>query len=89
MAVAVNLKPEFTAETPTLLFEGPYVNVGGHSYDVTADGQRFLVLEPAEPESAGDASQCRAELGRTAEASRRHRGSSRTVILTTPILRTP
>ena len=29
MVVAVNLKPEFKAETPQLLFEGPYVNVGG------------------------------------------------------------
>lgn len=46
MAAAVNLKPEFTAEQPKLLFEGPYANVGGRSYDVAADGQRFLVLEP-------------------------------------------
>ena len=52
MAAAVKLEPEFTSATPKLLFEGDYVNVGGRSYDVTADGQRFLVLEPAEPESA-------------------------------------
>jgi len=31
---------------PRLLFEGPYdVNVPARSYDVTADGQRFLLLE--------------------------------------------
>jgi len=47
MAAAVSLKPEFTAEKPTALFEGHYGNVGGRSYDVTADGRRFLVLEPA------------------------------------------
>ena len=48
MAVAVSLKPEFAAGIPRPLFEGPYVNVGGVSYDVTADGQRFLLLKPAE-----------------------------------------
>ena len=52
MAAPVTLHPEFSSATPTLLFEGDYVNVGGRSYDVTADGQRFLVLEAAEPESA-------------------------------------
>jgi eukaryotic-like serine/threonine-protein kinase len=48
MSVTVNLKPEFTAEKPRLLFEGPYALVGSQSYDVTPDGQRFLVLEPVE-----------------------------------------
>ena len=52
MVVAVNLQPDFKAETPRLLFEGPYVSVGGASYDVTPDGQRFLLLEPAEQEAA-------------------------------------
>jgi serine/threonine-protein kinase len=52
MVAAVNLKREFMAEKPKLLFEGPYVNVGGVSYDVTQDGQRFLLLEPVEPEIA-------------------------------------
>ena len=47
MVVDVSLTPEFKAGTPRVLFEGPYVNVGGLSYDVTSDGQRFLVLEPA------------------------------------------
>jgi serine/threonine-protein kinase len=52
MAVPVRLQPEFEAGTPQQLFEGPYVNVGGLSYDVTPDGQRFLVLEPDEPAAA-------------------------------------
>ena len=50
MAASVRLKPEFSADKPKLLFEGPYVNVGGKSYAVTKDGQRFLVLEPVEKE---------------------------------------
>jgi hypothetical protein len=52
MVVAVDLQPEFKAGTPQLLFEGPYVQVGGLSYDVTHDGRRFLVLEPAAQETA-------------------------------------
>ncbi len=48
----MSLEPEFKAETPRLLFEGPYVDVGGLSFDVTPDGQRFLLLEPAEQEAA-------------------------------------
>jgi eukaryotic-like serine/threonine-protein kinase len=52
MSVAVNLTPEFTAATPRLLFEGPYVLVGGNSFDVSPDGQQFLVLEPVEEQIA-------------------------------------
>lgn len=52
MVVAVDLQPVFKAETPRLLFEGPYVQVGGASYDVTPDGQRFLLLEPAGRDAA-------------------------------------
>ena len=39
-------------ETQRLLFEGPYAMVGGHSYDVTPDGRRFLLLEPAKQDAA-------------------------------------
>ena len=45
MTAAVKLTQEFTAQAPTLLFEGHYANVGGRSYDVAGDGRRFLVLE--------------------------------------------
>jgi len=46
MSAAVHFTPEFTVEKPRLLFDGPYVMVGGQDFDVTPDGQRFLALEP-------------------------------------------
>jgi serine/threonine-protein kinase len=50
MVAAVTFKPEFSADKPELLFEGPFVNVGGISYAVTKNGQRFLLLEPTDKE---------------------------------------
>jgi len=44
MAAEVTTEPQFRAGTPRMLFEGPYLNVPGVSYDVAADG-RFLMLE--------------------------------------------
>ncbi len=44
MAVEVSTIPQFKAGSPRMLFEGPYLNVRGVSYDVAADG-RFLLLE--------------------------------------------
>jgi serine/threonine-protein kinase len=44
MAAEVTTQPQFRAGTPRMLFEGPYLNVAGVSYDVAADG-RFLMLE--------------------------------------------
>jgi serine/threonine-protein kinase len=44
MAAEVTTEPRFKASTPRMLFEGPYLNVPGVSYDVAADG-RFLMLE--------------------------------------------
>jgi serine/threonine protein kinase/Tol biopolymer transport system component len=46
MVVSISTEPEFEHGTPQVLFEGPYSNVSGLSYDVTPDGQRFLVLKP-------------------------------------------
>ena len=46
MVVSISTEPEFVAGTPQVLFEGPYSNVSGLSYDVAPDGQRFLVLKP-------------------------------------------
>ena len=46
MAVAISTEPEFNPGTPHVVFEGPYLNVAGLSYDVAPDGQRFLVLSP-------------------------------------------
>ncbi|MEP6995413.1 MAG: protein kinase [Acidobacteriota bacterium] len=42
MAVNVQTSPSFTAGVPAVLFEPPRTN----AYDVSADGQRFLVLLP-------------------------------------------
>ena len=44
MAAEVTTEPQFKVGTPHMLFEGPYLNVPGVSYDVAADG-RFLMLE--------------------------------------------
>jgi len=45
LSVPVKTDPDFEAGTPQVMFEGPYVNVGGLSYDVAPDAQRFLVLK--------------------------------------------
>jgi len=47
MSVAVRTQPEFHAEAPRLMFEGPYLNVSGVSYDVAPDGQHFIMIEEA------------------------------------------
>ncbi len=53
MAASVQTGPSFQAQTPTLLFEGPYLNgttlAGGSvNYDVSPDGQRFVMLKGEE-----------------------------------------
>ena len=45
-------EPEFHCGSPRLLFEGPYINVSGYSWDISADGQRFLVIEGPEQNEA-------------------------------------
>jgi len=45
MSVAVQTQPDFSAEAPKFMFEGPYLNVPGVSYDVAPNGQRFMMLE--------------------------------------------
>jgi Tol biopolymer transport system component len=46
MVVDITTQPGFSAGAPRLLFDGPYVR-GTHmpNYDVTRDGQRFLMME--------------------------------------------
>ncbi|PWT89119.1 MAG: hypothetical protein C5B55_11900 [Blastocatellia bacterium] len=44
MAVDVTTEPGFKSGTPHIMFEGPYMNIPGFSYDVASDG-RFLILE--------------------------------------------
>lgn len=52
MAVKVDTGDGFSAEKPQVLFEGPYINIPGYSYDATPDGQRFMVVEGPEQELA-------------------------------------
>jgi Tol biopolymer transport system component len=50
MAVDIAIQPSFAAGTPRMLFEGPYerAQVPISNYDVSPDGQRFLMLKPVE-----------------------------------------
>ena len=47
MAVRIQLGDELTLGTPTFLFESSFAggNFGANSFDVTANGERFLVVE--------------------------------------------
>ena len=50
MAVDIATQPGFAAGKPRMLFEGPYAADPGTfpNYDVSPDGQRFLMLKPVE-----------------------------------------
>jgi serine/threonine protein kinase len=50
MAVDINTRMGFSAGTPKMLFEGPYqsLSTSTPNYDVSADGQRFLMLKSTE-----------------------------------------
>jgi eukaryotic-like serine/threonine-protein kinase len=54
MAVDITTQPAFSAGKPKMLFEGPYVLPSPNIsyYDVSADGQRFLMLKPVEQAQA-------------------------------------
>ena len=49
MAVAIETEPELSVGTPRLLFEGRFLGAGPlhlrRSYDVSSDGQRFLMIQ--------------------------------------------
>jgi serine/threonine-protein kinase len=46
MAVAVQAGPAFSAGNPAKLFDARYYsNISGRTYDVSADGQRFLMIK--------------------------------------------
>jgi hypothetical protein len=44
ISVEVTTTPSFTAGQSTVLFEEPYLLFPGGNYDVTADGQRFVMV---------------------------------------------
>ncbi len=50
MAVEITEQPSFSVGRPKVLFEGPYQPTPATfpNYDVTPDGQRFLMLKPSE-----------------------------------------
>ena len=54
MAVDIATQPSFSAGKPRVLFEGPYAVAPGAApyYDVSPDGQRFLMLKPSESAQA-------------------------------------
>jgi eukaryotic-like serine/threonine-protein kinase len=54
MAVDIATRPGFAAGKPSTLFEGQYQPspVTAPNYDVSPDGQRFLMLKPSEQEKA-------------------------------------
>ncbi|PYU28103.1 MAG: hypothetical protein DMG32_03690 [Acidobacteria bacterium] len=54
MAVDVTTQPSFSAGRPKMLFEGPYVPTPRSfpDYDVSPDGQRFLMLKTSEQAQA-------------------------------------
>jgi eukaryotic-like serine/threonine-protein kinase len=54
MAADIATQPAFSAGKPRMLFEGPYVPPSQlvSFYDVSGDGQRFLMLKPVEQAQA-------------------------------------
>ena len=50
MAVDIATQPGFAAGKPRMLFGGPYqpASIPSAEYDVSADGQRFLMIKPVE-----------------------------------------
>jgi eukaryotic-like serine/threonine-protein kinase len=54
MAVDIAMQPSFSAGRPRMLFERPYLSIQTTipSYDVSPDGQRFLMLKPTEQTQA-------------------------------------
>jgi hypothetical protein len=57
MAVPVQTTPSFSAGNPARLFENRYLTPNlGRTYDVSSDGQRFLMIKSAAADrAAGDA----------------------------------
>jgi hypothetical protein len=55
MAVAMGLDSGIPQESPRVLFEGDYLPTAFSFpyYDVSSDGERFLMLQPIESETGG------------------------------------
>ncbi len=46
IAASIETKPEFRVTGSEVLFEGRYTTGWDRNYDISLDGQRFLVLQP-------------------------------------------
>ena len=44
MGVNISYSPEFTASVPKKLFDGPFVWERVGNYDISPDGQRFVMI---------------------------------------------
>ena len=53
MALDIDTRSAFSADKPRMLFEGPYLPTAASFpfYDVSPDGQRFLMLKPVESQA--------------------------------------
>jgi serine/threonine-protein kinase len=51
LQVPVELEPLFSAATPTRIFKGQYLRGYGRAYDVSPDGNRFLMIKEGENQS--------------------------------------
>ena len=73
MSVEVSTEPGFSAGKPRVLFEGDYGLAGAAipNYDVSPDGQRFLMLKPAQQESRAASTQINVVLNWFEELKRR------------------
>ena len=53
IAVSIETEPSFTQGNPEVMFEGDYLlGPGGRTYDVSPDGERFLMIRPVNDRSA-------------------------------------
>ncbi len=51
MVVGIKTEPTFTAVSPVVLFTGRYtMGEGFVNYDISPDGQRFLMIKPTDEE---------------------------------------
>jgi eukaryotic-like serine/threonine-protein kinase len=73
MAVDIATRPSFTAGKPRVLFEGRYNPAPGTTpnYDVSPDGQRFLMIKPSEASEAAAPTQINVVLNWFEELKRR------------------
>ncbi|MDA2939179.1 hypothetical protein MYX75_13080, partial [Acidobacteria bacterium AH-259-A15] len=45
MVVTIKTEPTFTRGSPEVLFTGRYFDILGRQYDISPDGQRFLMIK--------------------------------------------